>query len=235
LTPLIAPWQLLTGANWTAVTHGEYIQSIRNSAEIALAGAVATTVLVALATAVAHRSRFALRGSLPFLLLFPRAIPGLIIGIGFFWSFLLVNPPGHALLNSVWGMTLALSIRSLTLAYFVLAAAFAAVSASLEDAARSAGAGWWTTITRITLPILRPALFVAFILMFISILNDYDPALFLATPGNTIMGVTMLNAEAQGINGPVAAMAMVQVAITAVAIIIGGRLLRTRIARRGNA
>ena len=49
------------------------------------------------------------------------------------------------------------------------------------------------------------------------------------------MGVTMLNAEAQGVNGPVAAMAMVQVAITAVAIVAGGRLLRTRIARSGNA
>ena len=235
LTPLIAPWHLLTAASWKAITHGQYIQSIRESAVIALVGAVVTTILVALATAVAHRSRFALRRSLPFLLLFPRAIPGLIIGIGFFWSFLLVNPPGHALLNSIGGLTLALSIRSLTLAYFVLSAAFAAVSTSLDDAGRSAGAGWWTTITRITLPILRPAVFVAFILMFVSILNDYDPALFLATPGNAVMGVTMLNAEAQGINGPVAAMAMVQVAITAVAIVIGGRLLRTRIERRGNA
>jgi iron(III) transport system permease protein len=235
LTPLIAPWHLLTAASWKAITHGQYIQSIRESAVIALVGAAATTVLVALATAVAHRSRFALRRSLPFLLLFPRAIPGLIIGIGFFWSFLLVNPPGHALLNSIGGLTLALSIRSLTLAYFVLSAAFAAVSVSLDDAGRSAGAGWWTTITRITLPILRPAVFVAFIFMFVSILNDYDPALFLATPGNAVMGVTMLNAEAQGINGPVAAMAMVQVAITVVAIVAGGRLLRTRIARRGNA
>ena len=28
-------------------------------------------------------------------MLFPRAIPGIIIGIGFFWTFLLVNPPGE--------------------------------------------------------------------------------------------------------------------------------------------
>ena len=234
LTPLIAPWHLLTSGNWTAIAHGEYIQSIRNSALIALAGAAVATVLVALATAVAHRSRFALRRSLPFLLLFPRAIPGLIIGIGFFWSFLLVNPPGHALLNSTWGLTLALSVRSMTLAYFVLSAALTAVSASLDAAARSAGAGWWTTITRITLPIARPAVFVAFILMFVSVLNDYDPALFLATPGTTVMGVAMLDAEAKGINGPVAAMAMVQVAITIIAIAACGRLFRTG-ARRASA
>ena len=228
LTPLIAPWHLLTAGNWQAIGQGTLAQSIRNSAEIALAGAVVTVGVVALATAVAHRSGFRLRRSLPVMLLFPRAIPGIIIGIGFFWAFLLVNPPGHALLNSIWGIALALSIRSATLAYFVMSSAFATVSESLDDAARSGGASWWTTMTRITLPILRPALFVSFILLFISILNDYDPALFLVTPGNQIMGVTMLTTLQKGATGPVAALAMVQVAITIVAIAVGGRLFATR-------
>jgi iron(III) transport system permease protein len=184
---------------------------------------------VALATAVAHRSRFRPRRSLPFILLFPRAIPGIIIGIGFFWSFVIVNPPGHALLNSIWGIMLALSVRSLTLAYFVMSGALATVSDSLDDAARSGGAGWWTTMTRITLPIVRPALFVSFILLFISILNDYDPALFLVTPGHQIMGVTMLQTMQQGTTGPVAALAMVQVAITVVAIAAAARLFTPRV------
>jgi iron(III) transport system permease protein len=235
LTPLIAPWHLFTAGNWRAIGHGEFASSISNTVEIALVGALITTAVVALATAVAHRSAFPFRRGLPFLLLFPRAIPGLIIGIGFFWTFLLVNPPGHALLDSLWGIMLALSVRSLTIAYFVLSAAFAAVSESLDDAARSAGATWWTAITRITLPIVRPALFAAFILMFISILNDYDPALFLVTPGHELMGVTMLLSEQQGANGPVAALAMVQVAITVIAITVAGRLFATRTRGRRNA
>jgi iron(III) transport system permease protein len=235
LTPLIAPWHLFTAGNWRAIGQGDFASSIRNTVEIALAGALITTAVVALATAVAHRSTFPLRSGLPVLLLFPRAIPGLIVGIGFFWTFLLVNPPGHALLDSLWGMMLALSVRSLTIAYFVLSAAFTAVSKSLDDAARSAGASWWTTITRITLPILRPALFAAFILMFISILNDYDPALFLVTPGHQLMGVTMLLSEQKGVNGPVAALAMVQVAITVVAIAVAGRMFATRMRGRRNA
>jgi iron(III) transport system permease protein len=232
LTPLIAPWHLLTAANWQAIGQGTYAQSIRNSVEIALVGGVVTAGVVALATAVAHRSRFRLRRTLPFMLLFPRAIPGIIIGIGFFWAFLLVNPPGHALLNSIWGIALALSIRSATLAYFVMSSAFATVSGSLDDAARSGGASWWTTMTRITLPVLRPALFVSFILLFISILNDYDPALFLVTPGNQIMGVSMLTTLQKGATGPVAALAMVQVAITIVAVAVGGRLFATRVRGR---
>jgi iron(III) transport system permease protein len=232
LTPLIAPWQLLTVGNWRTIGQGDYLRSILNTVEIALVGAVITVMVVALATAVAHRSRFRLHRSLPFILLFPRAIPGIIIGIGFFWSFVLVNPPGHALLNSLWGIMLALSVRSLTLAYFVLSSSVATVSESLDDAARSGGASWWTSMTRITLPIVAPALFVSFILLFISILNDYDPALFLVTPGHQIMGVTMLQTLQQGTSGPVAALAMVQVAITVAAIAIAGRLFTAKI--RGN-
>ncbi len=232
LTPLIAPWHLFTLGNWQTIGQGTFAHSIVNTVEIALAGAVVTAAVVALATAVAHRSGFRLRRSLPFLMLFPRSIPGIIIGIGFFWTFLLVNPPGSALRSSIWGIMLALSVRSLTIAYFVMSAAFATVSESLDDAARSGGASWWTAMTRITLPILRPALLVSFVLLFISILNDYDPALFLVTPGHEIMGVSMLQALQGGTTGPVAAMAMVQVAITIAAIAVAGRLFATRI--RGN-
>jgi len=232
LTPLIAPWHLFTLGNWQMIGQGTFAHSILNTVEIAVVGAVLTTVVVALATAVAHRSGFRLRRSLPFIMVFPRAIPGIIIGIGFFWTFLLVNPPGSALRNSIWGIMLALSVRSLTIAYFVMSAAFATVGESLDHAARSGGASWWTAVTRIILPILRPALFVSFILLFISILNDYDPALFLVTPGHEIMGVSMLDALQKGTTGPVAALAVVQVAITLVAIAAGGRLFAARI--RGN-
>jgi iron(III) transport system permease protein len=234
LTPLIAPWHLWTASNWRQISQPPYTTSIANTVEIAAVGAVATTALVALATAVAHRSQFQLRGSLQFLLMFPRSMPGIIVGIGFFWGFLLFNPPGNALRNSIWGIMLALSIRSLTLAYLVLYPAMAAISTSLDAAARSAGAGWWTTMRRIVLPILRPALLASFILLFVSILNDYDPALFLVTPGHEIMGVTVLDSLKQGSSGPAAALAMVQVVVTITAIGVGSLLFRTT-ARRTHA
>ena len=168
LTPLIAPWHLLTGSHWSAIAHGQYSKSIVNTVEIAGIGAVVTTALIGLATAVAHRSSFAARATLPFTLLFPRAIPGIIIGIGFCWTFLLINPPGGSLRSSIWGLVLALSVRSLPLAYLVMSSALATVSRSLDDAARSAGASWWTAMRRIALPIVGSALFVSFILLFIS-------------------------------------------------------------------
>src|SRR3954454_14115198 len=94
LTPLIAPWHLFTWSNWQILGSGIYLRSIEHSALLALAGGIATTAVVALATLVAHRAKLAVRRSLPFVLLSPRAIPGLIIGIGFFWAYLLTGAPG---------------------------------------------------------------------------------------------------------------------------------------------
>jgi iron(III) transport system permease protein len=227
LTPLIAPWHLLTLGNWRALNNPIFERSIRNSVTIALVGAVATSVVVTLAALVADRSRFRLQGSLRFLMLYPRSIPGIIIGIGFFWSFLLVNPPGSALRNSIWGVMLALAVRSATIAYLLLYPTMSRISRSLDSAARTTGAGWSTTMRRIVVPLLKPALIAAFVLIFVSILNDYDPALFLVHPGTEIMGVTMLDSFHQGVVGPVAALAMIQVLITAGVVTLAGRFVTT--------
>ena len=233
LTPLVAPWKLFTSDNYQALRDPVFTRSITNSVLVAVVGALVTTAIVAGATLVAHRSKFRVRATLPYTLLYPRAIPGIIIGIGFFWTFLLVDPPGSQLRNSIWGIALALSVRSATLAYIVLYPSLSQVSQALDNAGRAAGAGWLTVSRRVVLPLIRPAIFASFILMFVSILNDYDPAVFLVRPGNEIIGVTMLSAFAQGTTGPVAALATVQVLITVVvlgigALLFGSKLLKGR-------
>ena len=97
LTPLVAPWHLLTWDHWQALGTGEFERSIQNSVMIAIVGAIATTAVVALATLVAHRSNFRFRRVLPFVMLYPRATPGIIIGIGFFWAYLLTGFFGDGL------------------------------------------------------------------------------------------------------------------------------------------
>ena len=65
---------------------------------------------------------------------------------------------------------------------------------------------------------------VSFVLMFVAMLSDYDPAVFLVTPGTEVMGLTMLKLWVAGSAGPVAALGVIQVVITL--IVLGfGRLL----------
>jgi iron(III) transport system permease protein len=227
LTPLVAPWDLATWDHWqTLLNDPVFTRSIRNSAIIAVVGAVLTTALVALATLVAHRSRFPLRRTLPFVLLYPRATPGIIIGIGFFWAFLLTGALGDFFRSSIWGIMLAFCIRNLPLAYIVMYPTLARISEELDRAGRAAGAGWWLTSRKIVLPLLRPAIFASFVLLFVELLNDYDPAVFLVKPGTEVMGATMLSQFIQGLIGPVSALAMVQVAITVVVLAAGSKVFK---------
>lgn len=226
LTTLEAPWHLITGESWHRVaTDATFRRAITNSLLIAGGGGALTVLVVALATLIAHRSGFLLRRTLAPALIYPRSVPGIILGIGFFWSFLMFGP-GAYVRNNLWGELIALCVRNLTLAYIVIYPSLARINTEFDQAARASGASWWTITRRILLPILRPALMAAFVLMFITLLNDYDPVVFLQKPGTEIVGVTMLQYWQQGVVGPVAALAVVQVVIVAIVLMLGARVIR---------
>ena len=110
-----------------------------------------------------------------------------------------------------------------------IAPALSQIGDELDRGARISGADWWTTVTRIILPILKPALFSCFALLFIHFFKEYVTAVFLYQPGSEIIGTTMLQLVAQGDNGPVSALATIQVVITAVFVILARRVLGARI------
>jgi iron(III) transport system permease protein len=216
LTILVPPWQLATSENWQHVLYDATFQrSIANSLLIGVVGAGLTVLLVAVATLIAHRSNFPLRATIGPALVYPRAVPGIVLGIGFFWAFLLVDLPGGLIRNSIVGELIALSVRASTLAYIVI-----------YRAARAAGAGWWTVVRRVLLPMLRPALIAAFVLMFVSMVSDYDPVVFMQKPGTEVMGVTMLQFWTKGVVGSVAALAVVQLGIVALVLSMAWRVVR---------
>jgi iron(III) transport system permease protein len=227
LTILVPPWQLLTLENWQhVVSDFTFQRSIVNSLVIGLIGAALTVMLVAVATLIAHRSNFPLKATLGPALVYPRSVPGIVLGIGFFWAFLLVDLPGGLIRNSLAGELIALAVRSSTLAYIVIYPSVVRINVELERAARVAGAGWWTVVRRIWLPMLRPALIAAFVLMFVAMVSDYDPVVFLQKPGTEVMGVTMLQFWQKGVVGSVAALAVVQLGIVVVVLAMAWRVLR---------
>jgi iron(III) transport system permease protein len=227
LTVLVPPWELATLENWQLVLFDPTFQrSITNSVVIGVIGAGATVILVAVGILIAHRSNFPLRATLGPALVYPRAVPGIVLGIGFFWAFLLVDLPGGLIRNSIASETIALAVRSSTLAYIVIYPSVIRMNIDFERAARVAGAGWWTVVRRVWLPMLRPALVAAFVLMFVAMVSDYDPVVFLQKPGTEVMGVTMLHAWSRGVVGAVAALAVVQLGIVAVVLSLAWRVLR---------
>lgn len=224
LTPFVDPWTVLTTDHLhTVVDDDVFFRSVRNSLLIATVGGAAATAAIAAWSVVAHRSQLRQRASLQYLLVYPRAIPGLVTGMAFFWALVVLDPSGFVR-SSLLGVGLAFAVRSLALGYSAFYPALLRLGEQLDQAARTAGADWWTAMRTIVFRLLRPAMAVSFVLMFVAMLNDYDPAVFIVTPGTEVMGFTMLKLWVAGSTGPVAALGLVQVVLTL--LVLGlGRLL----------
>ncbi|WP_415394296.1 ABC transporter permease (plasmid) [Rhodococcus globerulus] len=220
-SPAVSPFSVLTTRHFeTVFNNAALFRSITNSLLIGVVGAVLATAALTVAALVAHRSPFRFRSTVPPILLYPRALPGIVLGVGIFWTFVLVTPL-EPLRTTVWGVMIAFIIRNTAIGYAAIQSSVLGISPELDSAARTCGATWFGACRDVVVPLLRPALLGCLVLMFVSILNDYDPAVFLVTTGNEVLGVTMLKQWVAGFVGPVAALGVIQIAITGVALLIG--------------
>ena len=65
------------------------------------------------------------------------------------------------------------------------------VSNELEEAARTSGAGWFTTVSRVLLPLLAPALLTSFILLFLAAIRNLVLVVFFYTPNSRVLSVIL--------------------------------------------
>ncbi|MBS0421660.1 MAG: iron ABC transporter permease [Proteobacteria bacterium] len=229
LTPLMSPWELLTWSNFATVFHNDvYVRSIINSIVISGFGGALATLVTALITVVIHRSNFRWRRQLEFIALYPRAVPGIIAGLGVLWAVLWI-PFLSPLHGTVWILILAFTMRNIPTGYGALSPVLVQIDADLDRSARSVGADWWTTCWRIVLPIAKTGLFSAYVLMFLAFFKEYAAAAFLFAHGSEVIGISMLESWGIGDVGPAAALGVIQFAATCVFIFATQKLLRVRL------
>lgn len=229
LTPLVPPWDLLTLDHFRALwQQPAYSRAIVNSFVVAFFGAALVTALVTLLVMVVKRSEFPLARALETITLYPRAVPGIVVGIGFLWVGLTL--PGFSFIHgTLFALVLAFAMRDLPTAFGAIAPALSQISRELDHSGRTCGAGWLTANVRLIAPIARPALLAAYMLVFVSMLKEYASAVFLFAPGSEIMGTVMLQLWNNGDFGPVAALAVVQVTATAIIVVGIRRLLGVKL------
>jgi iron(III) transport system permease protein len=141
------------------------------------------------------------------------------------------------------GVAVVMAVNVVPVAYLVVAAGMAArAEPSLERAARAAGAGGSTVLRTITLPLLRPALASAAVLVFVLTLGAFAIPQVMGTPGGFTTVTTRIYANLARSSDPAAfdeaimlALLLVLVAFSLVAP--ADRLLgpRLRVARTAGA
>ncbi|SEB84980.1 iron(III) transport system permease protein [Nitratireductor aquibiodomus] len=224
LTPLIPVWQVLTLQNFKDVFQTDaYMRALWNTLIISVAAAGLGTLLTALIALVIQRSSFPFRRTLEALAYSPRMVPGLITGLGVFYAAIVFAPFGW-LRDSIWILVVAYVMATIPLGLGAVQPSVVQIGADLDKAARTVGADWITSMRRILLPLMKPALLGCFILLFVVHLKSYVVAIFLMAPGLEIMGVTMLGLWENGAAGVTAAFATLQIVMIAI-LLIAARLV----------
>ncbi len=189
-----------------------------------LLGVLTATLTVALGIILATIDlRTALRGRrvLDYLALVPLGIPGIVLAVAILelWLRLPVNLYGTLLI-----LLIAYVTRFIPLAVRSAHAALGQVDISLEESARIGGAGWWETERRVTLPLARPALLAAWVLVFVPTIQELSASVLLFTPDTMTLAVAIFNFQDNGRLELVSALGIVMLVLASVTIAIARRV-----------
>lgn len=202
----------LTGAHFREAVLDNQIalRGLVNSLMLAFGAA---TLGVAIGLAVAYldlRTRARGRRMLDALAALPLGLPGTVLAVALILAFL--RPPLQ-LYGTIWILLAAYVARAVPLATRSANAALRQVDASLEEAARITGAGWLDTIRRIVLPILRPGLLTAWLLVFIPALSELSATILLYTSGTETISIAIYRLNDLGQIEVVAALSVVLIGL----------------------
>lgn len=156
------------------------------------------------------------------------AIPATVLAIGlltpFGWTdkfFQQIGFGSQLMLGSILGISVAYVIRFMAISTGSFEAGLARISPSLEQSSRLLGQHSWQTLFRVHLPLLKPAMMTAALLIFVDAMKEL-PATLLLRPVNFETLATLLYAEAsRGAyeEGAIAAMLIVLVGLLPVILL----------------
>jgi iron(III) transport system permease protein len=208
--------------HWALVDNEETRAAIIHSFSYSFGAAtIALAVAVTIAFAVT-RKLVPAGGLLAFICMAPFVVPGIILAIGFYAAF------SHApllLYGTAWILIVAYATRFLPIAFANVSSALQTLSADLENAARTLGAGRLRSMFTITVPLLRGAVLSGWLLAFIPALRELSCAIFLFTPRTAVMTTVIYDFSDAGNFEAVATMGILIMAITLALVAVTYRLL----------
>ena len=206
-------------------SEAERLRPMLNSLWMATAS---TAVAVALALAAGWlvvRQRVRWRGAIEGLLALPWALPGTVFAIALAITFSVHAPLQlrFVLIGTAAILPLAYLVRALPLTGRGILAAYRQLDPSLEEAAASLGAGRWRTLTRVTLPQLRPGLAAGASLAFVAALGDIVASIVLYTYETRPVSIEILSSLRIAETGVAAAFGVVLMLVSALVLGVGAR------------
>lgn len=229
--------------NFVTVLENPNVHAALANSLWACAGGTALAVTIGLAFSwIVVRTNTPFRGFIAAGCMIPLFVPPLVAGVA--WSILgspktgLINTVFRALgldlhidLYSMTGLILVFGIYYAPYVYMFTASALRNMDPSLEEASEVAGASAFSTLFRVTFPLIAPAIIASMLLSFVVMLGIYGVPAVLASPAKIALLTTYifnLTAWSPPLYNTAAAVAIILMAVTALLVWMQQRVLSGR-------
>ncbi|MFW2439361.1 MAG: ABC transporter permease [Arenicellales bacterium] len=139
------------------------------------------------------------------------ALPGSVLAVGIMLTFTSLDnvlatiatlfgwqPPGQILTGSVFALVMAYVVRFLAVAYGPIESGLGRIRISIAEAARGLGDSPMATLWRVYLPLLRPGLFTAALLVFVDVMKEMPATMLLRPFGWDTLAVRIYEMTSEG-------------------------------------
>ena len=151
------------------------LRSARNSLVVALGSSLAATALGTMVSILLLRYKFRGQSVLIGLAVLPLIVPYVVLGVA-----LLILFSALQIDRSLWTIGVAHTVVALPYTLLIIASRMAGFDPAIEEAAMDLGADYPTTLRRVVLPLIFPAMVSAWLTAFTVSFDEFALALFLS-------------------------------------------------------
>jgi iron(III) transport system permease protein len=223
-TVILSQAEFTFGNYRMALGLGPVRTALFNSVTLGLGVATVGVLVMALIVWIIYRSHLKGRGAIEYLVMFPQAVPRMVFGLALLWAWLNIPIPIY---GTLWLLALGYFTVMLPLGVRTLAGVVLQIDKNLEECARVCGASWGYQMCTVTLPLLRPGILAAWLLIFMACVRELGVSVFLMGPNAKVIAPSIVSAFASSGTELTAAMALIQTASVVLALIILFRLTRS--------
>ncbi len=153
----------------------EVLAAARNSLIVAVGSSSAATILGTMVSLLYVRYEFRLKNLLLALSVLPLIVPYVVLAVALLLLFSVLHVQ-----RSLWTIAFAHTVIALPYALLIVSARLAGFDVHLEEAAMDLGANYLTTLRRVVIPMIFPAVVSAWLTSFTVSFDEFALALFLA-------------------------------------------------------
>ncbi len=217
---------------WNVIWAGTAWNSLFTTIKLAAIAAPICAGIGLLISWLLARTQFRGRRAFEFAALLAFAIPGTVLGVSYILAF---NVPPFELTGTGLIIVLCFVFRSLPVGVRAGTASFKQLDRSLDEASTMLRAGTATTLRRVVLPLLKPALVAALVYSFVRSMTTVSAVIFLVTAENELATTYIIGRVGNGDYGVALAyctvlIVLMSAATTLIQLLVGERKLGRRAA-----